>query len=261
MKYSFLIILSICCLSAKVQASDNCDSIFYRAFYNFVRYNDSVGYSLTYHIESEHHTCLTDTVGLIDFLLSDRYLFVNSDAILGKEGDGLATTEMSWLAHHTNHSRIKPQTDSSYKNISNWRVQMIGSGRQLVLETPIDVLKLYFISALFYNNFEFRNEIVLIRKGKMVETYTERELDKEYPKGTAFEVKIKNKRIIKSALKSYKKWSKELVKTNLRTLRETNRNPLYYSKNIEWRNKQFDPFDGKEIKKTVPNTAPMKSNN
>ena len=169
------------------QINQRCDSIYYRSFCNFVKYDDSVGYSLNYKISLADQECLTDTVDFINFLLSDRFFVQNQKALRrNKLTDGLGNIHMSFLAHRTDHKKIRPQLDSTYEHISDWKVQMYGNGRQIIRAAPIDVLKFYFISSLFYNDFQFKNEIALIKRNKVVETYTDQKFNITYYSGPQF---------------------------------------------------------------------------
>ena len=242
-----IVLLGLFSSSSLAQQLTPCDSIYYHSFYNFVNYDDSVGYSLTYRIDSGHEECLSDTIALINFLLSDRFNTENSKRFNPSAGTGLANTELSLLAHRTNHAKIRPLPDSLYTHISDMRTQSIGSGRQIPRLAPREVLKLYFISALYFGDFQFRNEIALMKGEREVSIFYEELVDNEYPE-VSFEIKIKNERILNSALKAYDKWLSLLNEKGLESLRSDNIHPLSFSKKVSWRNKSFDPFDGQEIK-------------
>lgn len=128
MKTFFLTILIFYYFPSFGQNLINKDSIYYQSFFNFVNYDDSVGYSLTYKIDPNHQDCLTDTVEIINFLLSDRFMLENSKAIQSQAQIGLSFTPMSYLAHHTHHSKVEADSDSTYRLISNISAQIKGSG-------------------------------------------------------------------------------------------------------------------------------------
>lgn len=233
----------------QAQITHSCDSIFYKTFCYFVRYDDTVGYSLQYKIPPAQQDCLADTAELINFLLSERFSEQCRLALGGGSPiRSLSAIEWSFLGHHTNHKKRKPWPDSLYKHISDSKIQNIGKGRQMIREMPLEVLKYYFISALYNSNFQFRNEIVLMKGSKILEIQGSRKSNKKYPGGVLFETEIKNKRILRLADKSYCKWSSRLKRLGLDELRKDNVHPLSFAPEIKWRNNRYDPFDGAQLK-------------
>jgi len=203
-----------------ISQEKNCDIIFHKAFYNFVTYDDSVGYSLDYHF-LDKLSCLEDTVDFMHFLLSDRYITANSNAIR-MDSNYLSTHPMSYLACHTNHRKT-----SSCPNI------MEGKGSQWTIMVPVEILQLYFVSALYYNDFEFRKEIVLVKENKTVMAISN--LKHNEQAGESSIVETVNISVLKKAKKSYLKWLQLVDSKGLNYIRQNEIDPLSFAKNIEWR--------------------------
>jgi len=234
MKEILILILILTCLNGKGQ-QNICDKIFHEAFYNFVKYDDSTGYHLSYGI-NQKETCLSDTLEFIHFLLSSRYLIANSNAIKA-DSNFLVTHPHCYLAHHTNHKKLQPSSDSSYMNSSNFTTIMLGQGSQWSQELPVEVLQLYFVSALYHDDFQFKNEIMLKKGDKVVTTnsYTKH----DYPK---YKVKTVNQRILLKAQKSYQRRLKIVNEHGLKYVRIEKIDPLSFSRGIEWRNQKNKPY-------------------
>ncbi|MGB0881221.1 MAG: hypothetical protein ACPGTO_11740 [Polaribacter sp.] len=242
-----IIFILLILLTTESIGQTNCDTIFYKTFYNFVKYDDSLGYSLNYHIDKVDNSCISDTTRLIQFIMSDEFFEVNSNIFREKRNDtifinkGVHEIEISYLAHHTNHSKVKPLQDSSWQYSSNYSEIMRGQGFQAGISCPIDVLRLYFISSLFHDDFQFKNEIVLTNGEKYVYVDSVRRKSKAYPYDY-YENKVMNKKLIKQAMKSYRKWEKELINSSLAEMRVQGKDPLYYAGDLKWRNKINNPF-------------------
>ena len=221
---------------------NTCDSVYYRTFYNFVHYNDSVGYSLNYKIDAEHHDCLEDTVSLINFLLSDTYEDQRHLAHQIENGPLMGRVEYSYLAHHTDHKLVPPLADTSWKYLSVRSAQRVGEGRQLVRPAPVRVLKLYFVEALFHDDFQFKNEIVLTDGKRTVEIYTEEYPKEEEAESRIYKLKIRHEKVLRLGERSLSKWQTKLNEKGLDYLRKQNVSPLSLVKGIEWRNHKNDPF-------------------
>jgi hypothetical protein len=117
---------------------------------------------------------------------------------------------------------------------------MKGKGKQFMLKLPVEVLQLYFISSLYHDNFQFRNEIMLIKGNKKVITNSNTVRNKTQDSDK--NVETMNRQILKKAKKSYLKWLKIVDKNGLQYVREKKIDPLSFSKGIEWRNQINNPF-------------------
>jgi len=186
-----------------------------------------------------NETCLLDTVDFLHFLISERYVYANSEAIRA-ESNWLSTHPFCYLAHHTNHRKIQPSSDSSYTDISDLSAIRKGAGRQFTRSLPVEVLRLYYVSALFYQNFQFKHEIVLVQGEKTVTTtsYTDPPTEPGRPKI----VRTVNGRILKRAFRSYQKWLDLVDQYGLPYVRNKGIDPLDFSKGIHWRDQENESY-------------------
>ena len=223
MRYLFSIILLLNTCS-EINAQNSCDTVYFKSFYNFVNYDDSVGYSLTYNIEEHNHDCLKDTTELIKFIMSDRFNIVNSNNIIANKKEIIFSNVLLGpnLARNTKYK----------KRIS--RVDPIKISLSPTMDINPDVMRLYFIHALFYQNFQFKKRIILGSDKKTVKIYTDEVLDVDFPDETVFNYKTKNYKLVEKAMVSYRKWEKKLDKSNLKELREKGVHPLFYVKKLKW---------------------------
>jgi len=198
----------------------DCEIKFHQSFYNFVTYNDTVGYSLEYNFKKEP-PCLKDTIDFIHFLLSDRYTLANSDAIK-LDSNSLSMHPLSYFAYNTSHKKVEQtkRTSSAFGPYMNM--------------VSVEVLQLYFISALYYNDFQFKNKITLASGNKIVMSTSDLNHSQEI--GESRMVETVNKKVIKKARKSFLKWLEIVDNHGLNYVRKHQINPLSFAKDIEWKN-------------------------
>lgn len=210
----YLLLLS----SVKVVAQTKCQNAWGVSFQNFISYRDSVEYTVDYKVDDSMIVCLDDTVlgmktlgeyffwverkKMKNFLYSPTYLnFTTGVFEFGGE---------YWFDKSLSRS-----------NISGY--------------LPVEMVKVYYISALFFKDFTFKEKI------KLGEVDGSRYVgDRNYPVKKDDGIRIiskkdekEDRKILRSMENSLEKWLNLLDEKGLDYLRKENIDPLHFS-NLKW---------------------------
>lgn len=202
MKYFFIALVSI-----QFQlTAQTCDSIWLKSFRKFVRYKDSVSYTTWYNMDKLDIAsgCLSDTLYGIKFLGSKIFYGHKINEEFEYDISYLPFSVLPTLprkSSDSNSSILIFDTSYSEKNV------------------PTEMLKLFFITAMYEGNFSFKEKTQL---GLLNDT-------KFIGEGNI----NRDKKLMKSAEKSLSKWIKLLDERGLEHLRMNEISPLYFS-NLKW---------------------------
>jgi len=226
---SLLAIIFIFPLIGHSQISMNCNKVYFEEISNYVNFNDSVKFNLSDSADTGVSLrCLEDTVSIISFVLNkEEFLKYNIKDSLN-EMDKLYNITESNLVNNTKYlNKINP--DSIINPFYFPQTAVLTKRSNYV---PLEVLKLYFVSALYYNDFSFKRKIVLV-KGKK-EATVNYNLEKDIPRNK-YVLEIVNQKIIDTAAKSYNKWRELVELKGLDYVRKKGISPLHFAKKVKWK--------------------------
>ncbi|MGZ5281509.1 MAG: hypothetical protein ACXWEY_04455 [Bacteroidia bacterium] len=188
------------------QYNDSCSKVWIKSFESFIRYHDSVSFYPKLYIK-ENQYCLNDTLLGINELAKGIFY--------GRKGNSFSY--MPTYLHIT--------TEPVYGYDLQYPKHISSTGIS-ASSLPIEMLKIYYIQALFQNSFTFKKSVRLGYKNSNVNIEAFNEYSKKSNK--------LNAKILNDAEKSLEKWIKLLNEKGFLYLRSANIDPLHFS-NLEWK--------------------------
>ncbi len=192
-------------------------------------YIDTLPFTIYYGFDSESlifKECLTDTLVLLNSLMSFRYLGYTET----KLGISTRPLDKQSFEKHILRQKVTERSPSFFFTFEKKKL-------------PFEVIRLFYIYALYENNFQFKDSICLRSKStgrilefnwnnaEYIEKHQHDKTVKEYE--NSMKKMFKNYNLINKAQKSYILWQKYLNELGLQELRKRGWHPLYWS-NLSW---------------------------
>lgn len=200
-----IVFSAILLINFNLSGQDNCERTWSNSFLKFAYSNDSLPHTIYHKIPDTQHVCLKDTLGLIIHL--GRSFFGG-----GKKNEHFYEASYLPITSHEYRLYRPPQKDLN---------SSVLGGRGPGVMVPLEFVKTYFISALYYDDLYFLDRVRLGNDdwyiGRVNGKINKRE----------------DAKIMKDARKSIARWIILLEEKGLEYMRHHKIDPLHFSE-LRW---------------------------
>lgn len=202
-----IVFFTILLINFNLSGQDNCDDIRFQGFWRYLYSNDSLPHTIYKDVPDSMHYCLDDTLSFI--------MYLGEGIFFGRKKKNKYTYVPSYLPITSHEYRLyRPPQEDLNSSVRGGR----GPGEMI----PIEFVKIYFISALYYDDLYFLDRVRLGNDDWYIGQRIDGEINKR-----------KDAKLMKDAEKSLARWLILLEEKGIEYMRHHKIDPLHFSE-LRW---------------------------